>query len=355
MKIFLPSLFAASALLSLSLPLSLVAADYPSFDEYARTYKKTYFSSSHSISSEYSTRKATYEKSILEIKAINGKNLTWTASVNEYSDMSWEEFKNHFNLHAPKASQNCSATGEVYTAKGGAQQKIDWRQKGVVTEVKNQGSCGSCWTFSTTGAAESAHMLVNGVQSQVLLSEQQLVDCAGDFNNFGCNGGLPSQAFQYIMANGGITTEKEYPYTAKDGKCVFDPKSVAMKVVSETNITAGSDKDLTDALASHGPVSVAFEVASDFKNYKDGVYDSTVCKSGPMDVNHAVLAVGFDLTHDTKEPYYIVKNSWGSDWGMQGYFNIAQGKNMCGIATCASFPVAAKLSKKEGRVEAVVA
>jgi cathepsin H len=234
--------------------------------------------------------------------------------------------------------QHCSATskGNYQMSKEQipADNAVDWRRNGVVTPVKNQGSCGSCWTFSSTGCLESMTAIKTG--KLLSLSEQQLVDCARNFDN-GCNGGLPSHAFNYVLYNGGIQSEGDYPYTGRDGKCKFDKTKVVATVKDEVNITEGAEDELLDAVTSKGPISIAFQVASDFRFYSTGVYDSTVCKSGPMDVNHAVLTVGYNST--STKPYWIIKNSWGATWGINGYFWMVRNKNMCGIATCASYPV----------------
>ncbi|GFY82422.1 aleurain-like protease [Actinidia rufa] len=177
----------------------------------------------------------------------------------------------------------------------------DWRVSGIVSPVKDQGHCGSCWTFSTTGALEAAYKQAFG--KGISLSEQQLVDCAGAFNNFGCSGGLPSQAFEYIKYNGGLDTEESIPLHWQ--KC-------------ERGIS---------------------EVVNGFRLYKEGVYTSDTCGRTPMDVNHAVLAVGYGVENGV--PYWLIKNSWGADWGDSGYFKMEMGKNMCGVATCASYPVVA--------------
>jgi cathepsin H len=219
----------------------------------------------------------------------------------------------------------------------------DWRPEGIVSVVKNQAHCGSCWTFSTTGALEAAHAQATG--KMVLLSEQQLVDCAGDFNNFGCGGGLPSQAFEYIRYNGGLDTEEAYPYDAKDGTCKFLDNKVGAKVYDVVNITEGAENELKHAVATLRPVSVAFEVINSFRLYKSGVFSDPDCHDSPQTVNHAVLAVGFGVD-ENGTPYWIIKNSWGADWGINGYFHMEMGKNMCGIATCAAYPVVPEDLKK---------
>jgi len=234
-----------------------------------------------------------------------------------------------------------------------AEKAIDWRTKGIMTPVKNQGSCGSCWTFSTTGCLEAHTCLAYGKDCTHWdgLSEQQLVDCAQDFNNFGCNGGLPSQAFEYIEYSGrGLDTENTYKYVANetDGVCKAGAGKVGAKVTGVYNITSNDEEDLVHAIANDGPVSVAYQVSPDFRLYEHGVYDSynvttntTMCNSTNMDVNHAVVAVGLGETAENI-PFYIIRNSWGTSWGMEGHFWMKRGENLCGVSDCASFPIVPK-------------
>lgn len=318
---------------------SVAFASQPSFDEWMVKFEKTEYALD---AEKLGYRRRVYEETVAEIEAHNSQNLSWTMGVNTYSDLTWAEFKAYFNLDNSGAPQKCSATGrngKSLPAGISIPDTVDWQKKGMVTAVKNQGSCGSCWTFSTIGALESAHA-ISGKPLQ-MLAEQQLVDCAGGpFKNNGCNGGLPSQAFQYLMWAGGSELETDYKYTAKDGKCKFAASKIAATIKDEVNITVGDETDagLPGAVAI-GPVSICYQVASDFRNYKSGVYTSKICKNGPMDVNHAVLAVGYDVDASSKLPYYYVKNSWGTSFGIKGYFKIVRGKNMCGIATCSSYPV----------------
>ncbi|KAK9099525.1 hypothetical protein Syun_026570 [Stephania yunnanensis] len=300
------------------------------FARFAHRYGKRYGSVE-----EMRRRFENFVESLETVKATNKKGLTYRLALNKFADMSWEEFQAQ-KLGAP---QNCSATTKsTHKLKEGILPATkDWREDGIVSPVKDQGHCGSCWTFSTTGALEAAYKQAFG--KDISLSEQQLVDCAGAFNNFGCHGGLPSQAFEYIKYNGGLETEEVYPYTGKDGSCKFNAENIAVKVFNSVNITLGDEDELKYAVGLVRPVSIAFQVVHDFRHYNGGVYTSNTCGSTPMDVNHAVLAVGYGVENGV--PYWLVKNSWGADWGDHGYFKIEMGKNMCGVATCSSYPIVA--------------
>ncbi|KAL9314620.1 hypothetical protein ACSQ67_020072 [Phaseolus vulgaris] len=307
-----------------------------SFARFVGRFRKTYRNEE-----EMKQRYDIFSQNLRFIRSINKKRLSYTLAVNHFADWTWEEFKRH----RLGAAQNCSAThkGNHKLTDAVLPPTKDWREEKIVSLVKDQGSCGSCWTFSTTGALEAAYAQAHG--KSISLSEQQLVDCAGDFNNFGCNGGLPSQAFEYIKYNGGLETEEAYPYTGKDGVCKFSAENVGIQVLDSVNITLGAEDELKHAVAFVRPVSVAFQVVSGFRFYEKGVYTSDSCGSTPwvcykfMDVNHAVLAVGYGVENGV--PYWLIKNSWGANWGDSGYFKMELGKNMCGVATCASYPIVA--------------
>ncbi|XP_029378826.1 pro-cathepsin H isoform X1 [Echeneis naucrates] len=283
---------------------------------------------------EYYNRLQIFTRNKRRIDKHNEGNHSFSMRLNQFSDMTFSEFRKSFLWSEP---QNCSATrGNYLSSNAPLPDSIDWRKKGnYVTDVKNQASCGSCWTFSTTGCLESVTAIATG--KLIPLSEQQLVDCAQDFNNHGCNGGLPSQAFEYIFYNNGLMTETDYPYKAIEGICKYEPKMASAHVKDVVNITAYDEMGMVDAVATRNPVSFAFEVTPDFMHYHDGVYTSTKCHNTTDKVNHAVLAVGYGETNGT--PYWIVKNSWSTTWGINGYFLIERGKNMCGLAACSSFPV----------------
>uniref|UniRef100_A0A3Q1AZ88 Cathepsin H n=1 Tax=Amphiprion ocellaris TaxID=80972 RepID=A0A3Q1AZ88_AMPOC len=222
----------------------------------------------------------------------NAGNHSFTMGLNQFSDMTFEEFRKFYLLTKP---QNCSTTKGSHVSRTGPHPEfVDWRTKGnFVTPVKNQGYCGSCWTFSTTGCLESVTAIATG--KLISLSEQQLIDCARDFNNYGCLGGLPSQAFEYIKYNKGLMTEEDYPYKGHDDTCSSEPTLAAAFVKDVVNITSYDEKAMTDAVAWLNPITLSFDVTSDFMHYKEGVYSR--------------------------------------------YFLIERGRNMCGLAACSSYPL----------------
>jgi cathepsin H len=316
----------------------------PSAKEIEQMYNEflvTFKNKDSSMKGDYVKRFITFKENLLKIVEHNqDSSKSWKMGINEYSDMTDEEFFNYFKLDN-MAPQQCSATGS------GTQYNVneipaefDWRTLNKVTPVKNQGSCGSCWTFSTIGAMEAhAHIGLGKNVTERLhanFSEQQLVDCAGDYENYGCRGGLPSYAFNYIRDAGGLNDGDDYPYHAKDETCIVDPINFRVRTDGPINITAGDEDELHAALATKGPVSVAFQVVGDFRSYESGVYTSSDCKNSQDDVNHAVLAVGYGK--EQGKDFYAIKNSWGASWGNNGYFNMEAYVNMCGVAVCNSYP-----------------
>jgi len=212
-------------------------------------------------------------------------------------------------------------------------ESVDWRSEGYVTPVKDQGQCGACWAFSTTGSLEGQWFKKTG--KLVSLSEQNLVDCSKT-GNIGCEGGLMEYAFNYIKTNDGINTEDDYPYEARDGECRYDGEREVAKVTGFQEIEPFSEEDQKAAVAEVGPVSIAIDASHrSFQFYSEGVYEEAACS--PVLLNHAVLAVGYGSQNG--QDFWIMKNSWGTQWGDAGYFKIARNQdNMCGIATDSSFP-----------------
>jgi len=216
---------------------------------------------------------------------------------------------------------------------------IDWRTKNAVTPVKNQGSCGSCWSFSATGAIEGA--VAVGASTLVSLSEKQLMDCSRKYGNNSCNGGLMDYAFQYVVDNGGLTSEENYPYEPQDGSCQTSKESQVVATITGFQDVPQDNVDQMVSAVSSTPVAVAIEAdRSVFQSYNGGVLDSGRCGTN---LDHGVLVVGFtEVTDQTYPNAWIVKNSWGNTWGVQGYIYISRevqtsSKGICGILENASY------------------
>lgn len=266
---------------------------------------------------------------------------SFSTAINKFADTTEKERKKtlrgfkmiELSRRSPDQSQNCSMfepNADEYP------KHIDWRHKGYVTDVKDQGQCGSCWAFSATGALEGQHFKKTG--KLVSLSEQQLIDCSGKDGNDGCGGGLMDNAFLYVKENDGLDTETSYPYTAEDGACRFYNDTIGTSDTGCMDVDSGNESALMAAVASVGPVSVAIDASSfQFQFYESGIYYDSWCSPSALD--HGVLVVGYGTTKKHKD-YWIVKNSWGKDWGMKGYILMARNRNNnCGIATAASYPI----------------
>jgi cathepsin L len=289
---------------------------------------------------EDASRRAIWAKNLAKIAKHNAEAdqgvHTYRLGMNHFGDWSHEEFLNYLGYNKTRNMQKTAGHKFLKPSNFEVPSSVDWRKQGYVTPVKDQGQCGSCWAFSAIASLEGQHFKSSG--KLVSLSEQNLVDCSGKYGNQGCNGGLMDQAFDYIKANKGIDTEASYPYKAEDGKCKFNKATVGATLTGYTDIQSGSEDDLTAAIASVGPISVAIDASHDsFQLYSSGVYNEPDCSSTELD--HGVTAVGYD-TDATGGDYYIVKNSWNTSWGQQGYIWMSRGKNnQCGIATAASYPL----------------
>lgn len=300
------------------------------WDDWLMVYEKKY------DEGEHDSKRETY---LANIKGIEEHNKrydmgleTSRLGVNQFAALTTDEYIDRYtgthNLKAPKQYADHSLSSSAVPS------SLDWRELGVVTEIKNQGLCGSCWSFSTTGAIEGHWAIKTG--NLISLSEQQLMDCSRAYGDMSCSGGLMDNAYEYVVDNEGLDSEDDYPYQMKDEPCETDHEKLHVAMISGYNDVESGDKEL-EAAISMGPVSVGIIAGQlAFQLYRSGVYRGAQCGTGNL--NHGVLAVGY-----TPE-YWIVKNSWGATWGDQGYIHMARGakygdNGVCGILLQASYPV----------------
>jgi cathepsin L len=246
-------------------------------------------------------------------------------AVNKFADLDRKEFKATYTGLKRSQAATLVCTGKVAPVTT-PPESVDWTTKGIVTPIKDQGQCGSCWAFSATGALEGLGALEKGKLHS--LSEQQLVDCAGGvYTNEGCNGGDMDAAMWYVIDNG-ITNETLYPYKARDQKCAYKDTQKVYQIKNCAEVTANKTAALVEAVATQ-PVSISVEAdQSGFQFYKSGVFNG---KCG-TDLDHGILLVGYGTQNGT--PYWKAKNSWGAGWGGQGFILLgkgADGPGVCGI------------------------
>jgi len=286
---------------------------------------------SYGTREEFRFRLAEWKKVDDFIKEVNAPDseYTHTASHNHLSDFTRSEYKKMFMTpEAYKTASFNQEAGEKLMFEGDVpNSSVDWRTSGCLTPVKDQGQCGSCWAFSATETVESSYCIATG--TLYVLSPQQLVDCAGlRYGNLGCNGGMYYNAWNYLT-NHGQELNSNYPYTAKDGTCAYNSSLGLVSTQSRGTQVGENSSSIMNALNSK-PVSVAIQADSYvFQTYSSGVITSSRCGTN---IDHAVQAVGYN--NGAGVPYYIVRNSWGSSWGDQGFVNIemtSSGAGICGI------------------------
>jgi len=297
------------------------------FDAYMNKFGKAY-----NGDDEYAARKAIYEENMKYIEAENAKGNSFTLGETQFTDLTNEEFKAQYvNGYKSAAARlgDLPYLGEHQTTQSTG--TVDWTTKGAVTPVKNQGQCGSCWAFSTTGGLEGAWQINAG--QLISMSEQQFVDC--DKSSAGCNGGNMGSAFTWAESQN-VATESSYPYKAVDGTCTSSfstaiPKGGVTGYKSVGSLFFKATVAKLESAIDLNPVSIAIEAdQSVFQHYTGGILDSGCGTS----LDHGVLAVGYD----SSAGYWKVKNSWGTSWGDNGYIKLSQTGNVCGILNQPVYP-----------------
>jgi len=303
------------------------------FEEYLSDYGITFLRMQNK-----SAHFATFAENVKTIKSLNAKYPGTKFNLNKFALLSKAEFKaKYLSRFTPIRPSNVRTISGAPRSKIEIPDTFDWRDQGnVVTPVKDQGMCGSCWAFSTVANIEGQWALAGN--SLTSLSEQNLVDCDHECTTYeneqacdsGCDGGLPVNAYSYVIKNGGIDTEKAYPYDGYDRTCRFKKDSIGAKIFNWSFVSQNEDQ-IAAVLVSQGPLSVAVE-ADMWQFYWGGVF-YLPCGT---DLDHAVLVTGYGTETDIffqKMPFWTVKNSWGEDWGSSGYIYVERGNGKCGINT----------------------
>ncbi|XP_002977181.2 ervatamin-B [Selaginella moellendorffii] len=298
------------------------------FEDWAAKHGKSY-----SSDWEKARRLMIFSDTLAYIEKHNAQpNTTFTLGLNKFSDLTNAEFRAMHvgKFKRPRYQDRLPAEDEDVDVSS-LPTSLDWRQKGAVTPIKDQGDCGSCWAFSAIASIESAHFLAT--KELVSLSEQQLMDC--DTVDAGCDGGLMETAFKFVVKNGGVTTEAAYPYTGSVGSCNANKAKNKVAEITGFKVVTEDSADALMKAVSKTPVTVSICGSDEnFQNYKSGIL------SGKCDdsLDHGVLLIGYGT--EGGMPYWIIKNSWGTSWGEDGFMKIERkdGDGMCGMNGDSSYP-----------------
>ncbi|KAF1745553.1 hypothetical protein MXB_2493 [Myxobolus squamalis] len=274
-------------------------------------------------------RKEIFGKNYQFILKSNSRNLNFTLKMNKFGHLKRNERPRLLNLKKPLG--HYEDEDPIFVTEP-IPSNYDWRQKGVVSAVHNQLQCTSCYAYSAVGAIESHFAIQSGILRE--LSVQEIIDCSDSYGNLGCDGGFPESIYEYVWDNG-LSLESDYSYTARHEHCQRNNPNSSYKLSGYRGLKGGDEDNLLRALFVFGPIPIAIDSEHDeFDFYHSGIINIPNCN--PENLDHAVLAVGYNLT---ETPYLLVKNSFGTNWGIGGYFKIALYEdNMCGISSWATLP-----------------
>ncbi|XP_065277967.1 uncharacterized protein LOC135893925 [Emys orbicularis] len=304
------------------------------FHHYRREYRKQYGSEK-----ELERRAQTFIHNMRYVHSKNRANLPYRLALNHLADRTPEEMA----VLRGRLQDQSPDNGQPFPLAPYAgiilPESLDWRLYGAVTPVKDQALCGSCWSFAATGGLEGALFLKTGGLTP--LSQQALIDCSWGFGNHGCDGGLPWRAFKWVKKHGGIPSAEAYgPYRGQNGYCHYNSTELLANITGYVNVPAGDVTALRAAVFKNGPVAVSVDASlKSFIFYSNGIYYDPQCGNTSRSLNHAVLAVGYGVLQE--ESYWLIKNSWSTFWGNDGYILLSMQDNNCGVATAATYPVLA--------------
>lgn len=297
---------------------------FTKFQAFLKEHNKKY-TTIEEYTARFNVFKANYER--MEAFTLSDKPKSHNVGITKFFDLTTQEFRNtYLNLKVTLLDQIKAQSTPYQTSIEAAPAEFDWRKQGAVGNVKDQGSCGSCWAFSTVANLEGLFAIKN--KKQVVLSEQQLVDCDKDQDQ-GCNGGLMENALKYVQANG-LALAADYKYTARDGRCKASKVKSAIAVKGQHFAADQEEENIKKMLAETGPLSIAIN-AEPLQFYDGGILDADASDCDPQSLNHGVAIVGYGS--ENGQAYWIIRNSWGANWGEKGYVRFALGKGVCGVNT----------------------